>query len=322
MTNGPEIRAEYVPCDLCGSLDHDLLYTKTDPITRLDFHLVMCRCGMAFVNPMPQEDSIPLLYPTSYLEGKEAREDKYHKMLGLLPEKPTGKLLDIGCGKGDFIYSAARIGWDVEGVDVIDWGSPYPVPVRIGNFLAMDFVPASYDVVTAWAVLEHVRHPSLFLEKIAGLLKPDGRFIFVVPNVAAPGMKHSCAEDVPRHLWLFSPEAVTQFLERSGMEARAILHDGKIYQAYPFGLLRYAMRRIVRRETSCESFKNKSVALLRNRQLAGNLRSWMLEVLRTVGPVDLVLDVLDLAFGVSLAVLSRLIGNYGVITVLAGKKIA
>ncbi len=316
------IRTEYVACDLCSSLDHEVLFSKIDPVTRLEYHLVECRCGMGFVNPMPVEESIPLLYPDGYLEGKEHREDKYRKMLRLLPEKPSGKLLDIGCGRGDFIHHAARLGWEVEGVDLIDWQSPYPLTIRLGNFLSMDFVPESYDVVTAWALLEHVRRPSAFLERISRILKPDGRFIFVVPNIAAPGMRHSCAEDIPRHLWFFSPEAVNRYLDRCGMEALAILHDGRIYQAYPFGLLRYGIHGIVKRQRSCASYQNKSVALLRNRQIVGNFGSWMSEVLRSIGPVDLTLDALDLAFGVSLAALSMLIRNYGVITVLAGKKVA
>jgi len=273
---------------------------------------------MAFVNPMPSPESIPLLYPPDYLAGKEFRQDQYERMLRLLPRGTKGRLLDIGCGRGDFIRYAAQSGWNTEGVDLMDWDSPYEVPIRIGDFLEMDLPEGSYDVMTAWALLEHVRKPSLFFQKVSRLLRTGGLFIFVVPNVSAPGMRHSCAEDIPRHLWLFTPDAVRRYLGTYGMEAVSVLHSGEIYRAYPFGLLRYWFGRS--RNFRCADYENRSVALLRNRQIKGNLRTWISEVVRSVGPADLVLDAIDLAVGVCLARVSLIMKNYGIITVTASKK--
>jgi ubiquinone/menaquinone biosynthesis C-methylase UbiE len=319
MNGNTHITTEYVNCDLCGSSDHEILYTRTDPVTGMDFNLVECRCGMAFVDPMPLEKEIPRLYPADYLEGKERTRSKYEKMLGLLPRDSGKRLLDVGCGRGDFIDHAARNGRQPEGVDLIDWDSPYGLPIRVGNFLTMDLPDAGYDVVTAWALLEHVRAPSLFIAKAARVLRPGGTFIFVVPNVSAPGMRRSCSEDIPRHLWLFTPATVRQYLEKFGMEAASILHDGRIYRSYPFGLLRYALRRLGGMETRCAQFENKAVALLRNRQITGNFRPWLAEIRRSLGPKEILLDTVDLGFGVLLSYISRIIRNYGVITVIARK---
>ncbi len=317
MNGVARITTKYVDCDLCGSSDHEILYTRSDPITGLDFNLVACRCGMAFVNPMPVEQDIPLLYPADYLEGKERTRSKYDKMIALLPRDSEKRLLDVGCGRGEFIHHAAQEGWEPEGVDLIDWDSPYGLPVRVGNFLTMDLPEASYDVVTAWALLEHVRAPSRFFAKAARILKPGGRFIFVVPNVSAPGMRRSCAEDIPRHLWLFTPDAVRSYLQKCGMETASIFHGGGVYRAYPFGLVRYGLRRLTGNEIRCTEFENKSVALLKNRQITGNLRPWLAEIRRSLGPKDILLDTLDLALGIFLSYISRLIRNYGVITVIA-----
>ncbi|MEJ2717535.1 MAG: methyltransferase domain-containing protein, partial [Deltaproteobacteria bacterium] len=127
MSISNHIKTEYVNCDLCGSSDHELLYSKSDPITGGEFHLVECRCGMAFVNPMPTLDSIPLLYPENYLTGKERQQTAYQRMIRLLPQGSGGRLLDIGCGRGEFINYASQAGWNAEGVDLMDWDSPYPV---------------------------------------------------------------------------------------------------------------------------------------------------------------------------------------------------
>jgi SAM-dependent methyltransferase len=312
------ISTEYVSCDLCGSSDQVLLYSKIDPVTRKEFHLVECSCGMAFVNPMPTAQSIPMLYPADYLRDKTDLASLYGRMMRYLPVE-HGKLLDIGCGRGDFINYASKEGWDAEGVDLMDWGTPHAVPIRVGDFLTMDFQGRNYDAITAWALLEHVRAPSAFFKQASRLLKDNGLFIFVVPNYGAPGMKHCCTEDVPRHLWLFTPRAVEKYLERYGLEARAVYHNDALYTAYPFGLVRYGLQRLWKRTAHCSSYQNRSVALLRNRQIKGNASAWLGEVLRSVGPVDVALDLIDLALGVLLAKASKLIGNYGVTTVVAGR---
>ncbi len=313
------ILTEYVPCDLCGSSDQDLLYSKIDPITRQEFHLVECKCGMAFVNPMPVAKSIPLLYPSDYLRDKTDLTNLYDKMMTYLPSGHGQKLLDIGCGRGDFINYASKQGWQVEGVDLLNWGTSYSVPIRVGDFLTMDLQKGRYDAITAWALLEHVRTPSAFFERVSQLLAVDGLFVFVVPNFGAPGMRRCCTEDVPRHLWLFTPRAVQTYLERYQMEPRAVFHSDALYTAYPFGLVRYGLQRLSRRATDCSRYQNKSVALLRNRQIRGNARAWLTEIRRSLTLSDVALDVIDLAVGVLLAQWSKLVSNYGVLTVVARK---
>lgn len=316
MTTGP-ILTEVVSCDLCGSDHQEILYTRLDPITDQEFHLVECQCGMAFVNPMPVAQSIPLLYPDDYLKDKQDMQSLYGRMMTFLPEPGDGVLLDIGCGRGDFINYASGFGRRVEGVDLLAWETPHDVPIRVGDFLSMDLPERHYTVITAWAILEHVRNPSAFFRKISRLLHEDGRFVFVVPNFHAPGMRHSCTEDVPRHLHLFTPRAVRAHLKNHGMEVLRIYHDDSLYTAYPFGLVRYGLHRLRRKELRCTRYQNRSVALLRNRQIKGNLGTWLAEVFRTVGPADLIVDAVDLAVGVALAKMSKWIRNYGVITVVA-----
>lgn len=312
---------EYVACDLCGSNKQSLLFSKTDWVTGREFNVVECSCGMAFVNPMPVESAMADLYPKNYLKdkAKENTASIYPRMLSFLPRHPNGSLLDIGCGRGDFIHHASTQGWNVQGVDFLEWEGARSVPIRVGDFLQMDFGQQKFDIITAWAVLEHVRKPSAFFEKASVLLKDGGSFVFLVPNFAAPGMRYSCAEDVPRHLHLFSPQAVAKHLKRCGMKPQAILHNSAIYSSYPFGLLRSAYWRLLRNDFHCRRYDNRSVLLLRNRQIRGNLGSWLKEVFESVPVKDLLVDAADLALGVLLANLSKVVRNYGAITVIAAR---
>lgn len=207
---GLEIKSEFVRCDLCGSEDHEIVYAKIDPVTKWEFYLVRCSCGMAFVNPMPLGESLKLLYPGHYLDEKPGLDSLYQKMISILESVNVGnRLLDIGCGSGEFIRYANERGWDAHGVDFVDWATDKNnLKIRVGHLPSMSIPESSFDVVTAWAVMEHVRDPSSYFEKIGILLRKQGKFVFTVPNVSSPGMIYSCDEDTPRHLWLFTPEPV------------------------------------------------------------------------------------------------------------------
>ncbi len=104
------------------------------------------------------------------------------------------------------------------------------------------------------------------------------------------------------------------------METLDIRHNNDIYSAYPFGLLRLILFKLWKNGAHCSRYDNKSIALLRNRQIRGNLRGWLSEVIRSVGPMDLILDAADMTLGVLVAEFSKIIQNYGIITVVAGKK--
>lgn len=313
---------EYVPCDLCGSLEHEIIYSKIDHVTNWEFHVVRCSCGMVFVNPMPLQKYLNLLYPGHYLDEKNLLKSLYKKMLQILPSASKGnRLLDIGCGRGDFIWYANQYGWEAEGVDFTDWKNlRKEIKITVGDFLLIDKGPSSYNVITAWAVMEHVRNPSHYFKRVSQLLKPNGKFVFTVPNVASLGMMYSCDEDTPRHLWLFTPDAVKKYLSCCGMRLERSVHNGSIYRAYPFGLLRLCFYLLLgNSHLNCSTFQNKSVSLLKNKPMDLYFKTWMLEIFERLSLVDIGIDALDLSLGILLGSLSKIIRNYGVITIVAAK---
>ncbi len=314
------IPTRYVPCDLCGSRDQRTLFIKRDHVTAEEFTLVECACGMAFVNPMPTDEAIKRLYPEDYLKDKPHSQALYKAMLELLPHPSTGRLLDVGCGRGDFIAMARDAGWQVEGVDLLAWGNPAALPIHVGDFITMELPARHYDVITAWALLEHTPRPSLFFQKISHLLKDDGKFLFTAPNFAAPGMRKSCTEDIPRHLSLFSEKSVRRHLHVVGLEVEKMYHNDRLYTSYPFGLVRYALRVLIgRREIRCSAYENRAIRLLKSRQFKGNAAAWLKEATATLGLKDLAVDCIDLFVGVLLARISQIMGNYGVMTVASRK---
>lgn len=322
MSSLNDSMCEYVPCDLCGSLDHEIIYSKIDHVTNWEFHVVRCSCGMVFVNPMPFQDHLHLLYPSHYLDEKPLLENLYSRMLQILPSATNGnKLLDIGCGRGDFVWYANQHGWDAEGVDFTRWKNfRKGLRITFGDFLLMNQGPSCFNVITAWAVMEHVRNPSLYFKRVSELIESKGKFVFTVPNVTSPGMLYSCDEDTPRHLWLFTPDAIKKYLSQCGMRVERSIHDGSVYRAYPFGLLRLGFNLLLgNSHLRCKEFQNKSVALLKNKPMDLYFKTWLRDVLRRLSLVDIGIDTLDLSLGILVGSVSKFIKNYGVMTIVAVK---
>lgn len=131
-----------------------------------------------------------------------------------------GKLLDYGCGSGDFLRKAQRKGWAISGIEpspmavksaCAKLNMPIPPPENL-----KDFADASFDAITLWHVLEHVPDLSFILTAFQRILKPDGTLIIALPNHESWDAKyyknHWAAYDVPRHLWHFSEESIVRFL--------------------------------------------------------------------------------------------------------------
>jgi SAM-dependent methyltransferase len=92
--------------------------------------------------------------------------------------------------------------------------------VRQGKLEAQGYAPATFDAVTMSHFLEHVYDADAPLEESHRILKPGGRLVVVTPNAAAWGHRLFGRAwrglEPPRHLQIFTPEALRSALERAG----------------------------------------------------------------------------------------------------------
>lgn len=106
--------------------------------------------------------------------------------------KPEGRLLDIGCGLGFFLKRIRDI-YETYGIDV----SEYAVrearmvasksKIQIGSAEDLSFKSNFFDIVTAFDVVEHLKNPDLFFQRVYKILKKDGILVFSTPNIYSLG---------------------------------------------------------------------------------------------------------------------------------------
>lgn len=155
----------------------------------------------------------------------------YHQLyrtitLPVIPWRPDGRILDVGCGKGDYLAGLKRLGWHVHGVELNPHAVQYArqqlhLDIFEGNFLESHFPSGHFDVVTMWWYLEHVPNPVEILQEARRVLKRDGWLWLGVPNceslearVFGEAWYHL---DAPRHLYLFTPATLAALLGRAGL---------------------------------------------------------------------------------------------------------
>lgn len=162
-------------------------------------------CTMVYANPVPAGMASGEFYDTEgaayYLSPAKLESDyadvRFERELRLFREFcPRGAVLDVGCSSGAFLFQLNKrwpgdyeiLGTDVSGTP-LDYAESRGVPVARGDFLAQDFGGRRFDVVTFWAVAEHLAEPGKFLEKAHALLKPDGVCFVLVPNLRSLAMR-------------------------------------------------------------------------------------------------------------------------------------
>jgi ubiquinone/menaquinone biosynthesis C-methylase UbiE len=139
-----------------------------------------------------------------------------------------GRLLDVGCGGGDFLNWVRRqpdwSGYGMERVAGMARAARrrYGLTMMLGDVLSSGFAAGAFDVVTLWTVLEHLPDPAQGLAECARLLRPGGLLVVRTVTEESWGRRlfGPCwvGYDAPRITVIFSRPTLRQLLAQSGFE--------------------------------------------------------------------------------------------------------
>jgi len=130
--------------------------------------------------------------------GKTPREygelgDRHRKVLEVFSKYEFERILDVGCGDGNFsmLMGEACRAKEVYGIEISEKGVEmarkngvkcYRLDVDEEDF---PFEENFFDAVTALELIEHLFDPDHFLEEVYRVLKPKGIFVLSTPNLAS-----------------------------------------------------------------------------------------------------------------------------------------
>ncbi|HNW91089.1 MAG TPA: class I SAM-dependent methyltransferase [Bacteroidales bacterium] len=223
------------PCTYCGS-EKSNWFCNTDDIFGNSYGIRCCNdCKAYFLSPFPSEEMLKEAYDKTYYGTSknkfifpfvERSADYFRKrragnIMKLLPEH--ARILDIGCGNGDFLRYVSLCGdHELYGIERDEEAAKRAktktnIHLQTTPLQENDYGENFFDAVTLFHVFEHLAEPRKTLEIISKILKPGGILIISFPNIGSfqAGLFKGkwFHMDPPRHLLFFKPEDFTRILK-------------------------------------------------------------------------------------------------------------
>jgi len=210
-------------------------------------------CGIVSLRPFPASAGTADLYQEDYYQ--EATGERFlslaerfvlamrnFRVKAILRRQPgPGSFLDIGCGRGELLELFQKRGCRVMGTQISRTAAAAArtqrgVDVRLGELTAMNLEPGSFDVITAFHVVEHLQKPDEYLREARRLIRPDGLLVIEVPNQACPGFwwlgTRDLCFDYPHHMFFFTPASLGRLLGEAGFWVDEISHFSLEYSPF------------------------------------------------------------------------------------------
>lgn len=227
------------PCQLCGSRD---LTRFAVPDAAQLWHCT--KCDLYQYGELPATSHYNVDYQRFYdaERGRKLRTAMVRlNRIAAVVEAVRPRLLDVGCSVGVTIEAAQRRGWDAVGVDVsqdvVDLCCQRGLPAVLSDGVRLPFPDRSFDVVTAWHVIEHVGDVRQTLAEWFRVLRPGGVLAIETPDGSSPKVKLLGRRYrrfwKPEHTYTFSPRSLEAFFRHAGFDIVRQPWTGKLSNFSP-----------------------------------------------------------------------------------------
>jgi SAM-dependent methyltransferase len=238
-------------CRICGSSDVHSLLTSVDRFHNRHqrYELMRCSsCSLVWLKDPPAPEDMSVHYGPDYHRAISWAADssplrwKLHLDL-LLAQKQGGAILDLGCNSGTFLGTLDKKAWSLHGVEIDPAQAEQArqrtgADVFTGDVLDAPFAPGSFDVITAFDVMEHMYKPDEVVRMAMKWLKPGGIFYVSLPNIDSWEAKalgtYWFGLELPRHLFLFSPKSLRRLFTTAGYREVHLATPSAAYVEHSF----------------------------------------------------------------------------------------
>ena len=166
--------------------------------------------------------------PSQQERGSRVARRRLNAIAALLGRWPQDvRLIDVGCSRGHFVRAAADLGFQAEGVEpaphIAAIARASGLNVYSGLLEEQRFPERSFDAVTMFEVIEHLREPRTLLAECCRILRPGGILLLSTGNtaswtVAAMGARWDYF-DITRaggHISFFNPQSLQRLAAGCG----------------------------------------------------------------------------------------------------------
>jgi 2-polyprenyl-3-methyl-5-hydroxy-6-metoxy-1,4-benzoquinol methylase len=231
-------------CVICNEFDVALIYPESkikvqaiknyqisDHSRGKHFSIFCCKnCSTVFQKIPISQEGIENLYELqpldkTYLNEELGRRKSFLKILKRIEKiKGKGKILDFGAASGIFLSEARNQDWDICGIEISKLSieearERFNLNLIHGGLEKLESLPSkTFDVITAFDVVEHLIDPAKFVNEANRLLKNDGLLIITTPDfnsLARRILGHNWYAILPLHLVYFSQKSISYLASKT-----------------------------------------------------------------------------------------------------------
>lgn len=224
-------------------------------VSQKTFKIEQCgSCGFLFTNPRPKKNEITKYYQSeayiSHTENNQTIKERIYFMVqktmlrkktALLKKytKPQcRKLLDFGCGTGNFIDYAQQNGFESMGyepeINARQKAETKGLNIIQDLELLFGNKTTTFDVITLWHVLEHLHNFPSVLDDFHTKINKGGLLVIAAPMALSADANyyknHWAGWDLPRHLYHFTRESLVSCCTKAAYDL--VVRKGMPFDSY------------------------------------------------------------------------------------------
>ena len=197
----------------------------------------MCpKCYFGRLKNLPDSKEASKIYKSEYFQGKNKEghiEDSLKKFSFVKKYiNNDSKILDFGCGTGNFLIAANTGNYELLGYDISESAKKTAeektkLKILSGSITANSFKSNSLDCIVCFDVIEHLPDYREKLLLFNRWLKKGGYLFISTPNTRSwdalvMGKSWYGFRKYPEHVVYFSPKSITTVLNENGFEVKNV----------------------------------------------------------------------------------------------------
>ncbi len=216
-------------CPIClSSKFKNIFSTRASARNKGKYQITQCcKCHLGVLTPSLNEEELKQIYQENYFKDEAPVENsdaavKFQFVRRHLPA--DFKLLDFGCGVGNFLGICQKEGFFCQGFDMSEFAAKYvsqkyKIPVKTGKLQKGLFPANFFDAIVVFDVIEHISDFSEAIRLWNLWLKKGGTLFITTPNLESLDAKILGRfwygyQKIPQHLNYFNPDSIKILLNR------------------------------------------------------------------------------------------------------------